>query len=230
MVRHPSQRRCASNSRKLRVVQLRQRGVEYQMKAKSLGKKKPITSSMEFEENKMLKLRNRSIEFNYKVKECPTATAVRISQKTLKLRGRVIAFSDSPSVKQEKIHTARALPPCKLEADEDVECIFRENDLVFARVKGFSEWPARIQQVLKYPASTRRYNRVKKLTKIQKLKRYEYRVKFFGTLDMKRVTGDKLYFYTAENLLRFRENRFRGTIVNSLFAQALEEAAAEYNQ
>lgn len=119
-------------------------------------------------------------------------------------------------------------PPEVLREDDDIECLFNVNDLAFAKVKGFSAWPARIHEVLKIPTCPAQVN-TNKLTEKQRkkqfLKKSQYRVEFFATWDKQRVTGENLYFYNANNLLTFRENRFKGKKLTALFLKALDEAA-----
>ena len=110
-----------------------------------------------------------------------------------------------------------------LEADDDdLSCLFKSEDIVFAKTKGYAAWPGRIIDVVKLAPLK---SKTKILTEAQALQKSKYKVKFFSTNDVYTVTGDCLYYYSPENIEIFQKNRFNGAWLMSSFQEALVEAA-----
>lgn len=172
------------------------------------------------------------IPLNNLSKSVLVQNSVKISTpRSLVLRNRIVNFSTSrvKVIKQEKTCSIQKTPPA-LSDDDDIQCVFEIDTLVFAKCKGYAAWPGQViaikntPSIIKLKPKKKGSQKQQKISKKKLMKKYVYRVRFFGTDDELNITGNMMYFFNQSTIDSFSKNKFRTVKLRELFLAGLEQA------
>lgn len=186
---------------------------------------------MRRKDSKMVRLNPyvRLTKLKLKAKAASISQPVRPILRRLHLRNRELDIAETiKRVKVEKKEpvdrsVSRQIPELKPD-DDNLQCVFKENELIFAKTFSYAPWPGRIIRVVQKAPSKPK----KKLTAKQYIKKFNYRVLFYGSNDEYTVTGDCIYFYTLENIQLFRNNKYKSSSITDLFRKGMADSERDF--